>query len=222
MYNLNDMKRILFFLMAAVAIVVFGSCQRDTTCRIHGTVGKESLNGKRIFLVPLFGPQTAEYVDSVVIENGKFEFTTDSAKMFKILVDYHYRMGIQQLLVVGEPGDVEVRIDSVSSAHGARQNDSLQAWKELTEQYAHDRDMYYRTVGMLRQNDHMEDAAKIEKQGHEVLLAYKNRTRQMAANMKGTTLGDFLEGVYPKTYQKKMPDGKIVTIDADTDEPINQ
>lgn len=208
--------------MVLAAIVLLDSCNTDTTCRIHGTVGKERLNGKRIFLVPLFGPQTAEYVDSVVIEDGKFEFATDSAKMFKILVDYHYRMGIQQLLVVGEPGDIEVKIDSVSSAHGARQNDSLQAWKELTEQYAHDRDMYYRTVGMLRQNNHMEDAVKIEQQGREVLQAYKNRTRQMAANMKGTTVGDFLEGIFPKTYQKKMPDGKIVTIDADTDEPVNQ
>ncbi len=205
------MKRILFFLMAAAAIVLFESCQTDTTCRIHGSVGKERLNGKRIFLVPLFGPQTAEYVDSVVIQDGKFEFTTDSAKMFKILVDYHYRMGIQQLLVVGEPGDIEVMIDSVSSAHGARQNDSLQAWKELTEQYAHDRDMYYRTVGMLLQNDHKEDAVKIEQQGREVLQAYKNRTRQMAANMKGTTVGDFLEGVFPENYQRKMPDGKIGT-----------
>lgn len=216
------MKRILLFLMVLAAIVLLDSCNTDTTCRIHGTVGKERLNGKRIFLVPLFGPQTAEFVDSVVIEDGKFEFATDSAKMFKILVDYHYRMGIQQLLVVGEPGDIEVKIDSVSSAHGAQQNDSLQAWKELTEQYAHDRDMYYRTVGMLRQNNHMEDAVKIEQQGREVLQAYKNRTRQMAANMKGTTVGDFLEGIFPKTYQKKMPDGKIVTIDADTDEPVNQ
>ena len=68
----------------------------------------------------------------------------------------------------------------------------------------------------------MEDAVKIEQQGREVLQAYKNRTRQMAANMKGTTVGDFLEGIFPKTYQKKMPDGKIVTIDADTDEPVNQ
>ena len=111
--------------MALVVIILIDSCKIDTTCRIHGTVGIEHLNGKRIFLVPLFGPQTAEYVDSVVIKDGKFEFTTDSAKMFKILVDYHYRAGVQQLLVVGEPGDILVNIDSVSSAGGAPQNDSL-------------------------------------------------------------------------------------------------
>lgn len=215
-------KRILFFLMVFAAIILFDSCKMDPTCRIHGTVGQAHLNGKRIFLVPLFGPQTAAYVDSVVIENGKFEFATDSAKMFKILVDYHYRQGTQQLLVVGEPGDLEVTIDSVSSAHGTPQNDTLQVWKELTEQFYHDDATYYRTVGMLREANRMEDAAKIEQQGREIRQAYKRRTRQMAANMEGTTLGDFLLTIFPKTYQRQMPDGSIVTLDADTDKPVSE
>ena len=216
------MKRILFFLVALVVVILFDSCKTDTTCRIHGTVGIEQLNGKRIFLVPLFGPQTAEYVDSVVIKDGKFEFVTDSAKMFKILVDYHFRAGVQTLLVVGEPGDIQVKIDSISSAGGAPQNDSLQVWKEITEQFNHDYDTYNRTVGMLREKGHMEDAAKIEQQGREFHLSYKRRSRQMAANMKGTTLGDFLEGLFPLTYKRQMPDGSIVTMDADTNEPIRE
>lgn len=216
------MKRILFFLVALVVVILFDSCKTDTTCRIHGTVGIEQLNGKRIFLVPLFGPQTAEYVDSVVIKDGKFEFVTDSAKMFKILVDYHFRAGVQTLLVVGEPGDIQVKIDSISSAGGAPQNDSLQVWKEITEQFNHDYATYNRTVGMLREKGHMEDAAKIEQQGREFHLSYKRRSRQMAANMKGTTLGDFLEGLFPLTYKRQMPDGSIVTMDADTNEPIRE
>ena len=214
------MKRILFFLMALVVVILIDSCKTDTTCRIHGTVRIEHLNGKRIFLVPLFGPQTAEYVDSVVIKDGKFEFITDSAKMFKILVDYHYRNGVQTLLVVGEPGDIQVTIDSISSAGGARQNDSLQAWKELTEQHYHEDVIYSNTIGMLRERDHMEEAAQKEQEFREIHLAYKNRTRQMAANMKGTTLGDFLESIFPPTYERQMPDGSTVTMDADTDEPI--
>ena len=208
--------------MALVVIILIDSCKIDTTCRIHGTVGIEHLNGKRIFLVPLFGPQTAEYVDSVVIKDGKFEFTTDSAKMFKILVDYHYRAGVQQLLVVGEPGDILVNIDSVSSAGGAPQNDSLQAWKELTEQHNRDNAMYSRTIHMLRECNHTEEATQKEQELREVHLAYMNRTRQMAANMKGTTLGDFLEGLFPATYERQMPDGSIVTIDTDTNEPIRK
>lgn len=208
--------------MVFTAIVVFDSCQGGSTCRIHGTVGIEQLNGKRIFLVPLSGPQTAEYVDSVVIQNGKFEFTTDSAKMFKILIDYHYRIGVQTLLVVGEPGDIQVKIDSVSSAGGARQNDSLQVWKELTEQHNREYGMSNRLVSMLKEKGDTMQAASMQNQANAIHLSYKRRSRQMAANMKGTTLGDFLDGLFPLTYKRQMPDGSVVTMDADTNEPISE
>ena len=45
-----------------------------------------------------------ETVDSVVIENGTFEFTSDLNEMKVIRVDYHFRSGVQDLLVVSEPG----------------------------------------------------------------------------------------------------------------------
>ena len=62
-----------------LATMVLAGCQsKDGVCRIKGTVSMEQFDGKQIFLVPLYGPQTAEYVDSVVIKDGKFEFTTDT------------------------------------------------------------------------------------------------------------------------------------------------
>lgn len=33
-------------------------------------------------------------------------------------------------------------------------------------------------------------------------------------------LGDFLKGLYPLTYKRKFPDGRIVTMNADTNEEI--
>jgi hypothetical protein len=42
----------------------------------------------------------------------------------------------------------------------------------------------------------------------------------MAANMEGTILGSFLKGMFPRTYQRKMPDGTTIEIDADTNEPV--
>lgn len=201
---------------------LLNSCQDGKTCRIHGIVGDGQLNGKRIFLVPLNGPQTAEYVDSVVIADGKFEFATDSAKMFKILLDYHYRFNTQPLLVVAEPGDVHVVIDSISSAKGTPQNDSLQAWKEITEQYHRDRGPLNRTIQMLKQQKDTVEATRLQQQVQTIHLAYKKRTRQMAASMEGTTLGTFLKELYPLTYRRQMPDGTIVTMDADTNEPISE
>ena len=214
------MKKILLCLMAVMTVLLLDSCKDSSVCRIHGTVGMEQLNGKRVFLVPLYGPTTAEYVDSVEVKDGKFEFETDTVMMAKILMDYHYRFGVQTLLVVTEPGDLEVTIDSISSGRGTPQNDSLQVWKELTEQHNREYGMANRAIMMLKQKGDTVQAARLQEQAHAFQVAYKNQTRQKAANMKGTLLGDFLEGLYPLTYKRKMSDGGIVTMNADTNEPV--
>lgn len=207
-------------MMTAVAVVLLGSCTDKKECRIHGTVGIEQLNGKRIFLVPLYGPQTAEYVDSVEVKDGKFEFTTDTVMIAKLLMDYHYRMGVEQLLVVTEPGDLEVVIDSVSSGRGTPQNDSLQSWKELTQRHNRELSVVNRDARMLAAHGDTAEAARVSTRARTLHQTYKDETRRRAATMQGTLVGDFLKGLYPLTYQKKMPDGSIVTMNADTHEPV--
>jgi hypothetical protein len=53
-------------------------------------------------------------------------------------------------------------------------------------------------------------------------LAYKNYTRRLAKNLKEGVLYDFLKEMYPLTYQRKYPDGRVVTINADTNEEIKE
>ncbi len=208
------MRKILFAgVMALVGMMTVG-CQQGGrqqtvtgTCRIHGTI-PEQYNDKRIFLVPLTGPKTAEYVDSVEVKNGQFEFETDTAMMAQILMDYHYRMGLQPLLVVTEPGDVTVTIDSISHATGTLQNDSLEKWKMMTEK--HNSQMF-----MLRQQGRTRQADSIH-------LAYKNESRRIAQNLGNGLLHDFLDNLFPHTYKKVMPDGTTVTIDADSHEQVSK
>lgn len=217
------MKKILFYVMAVAATVV--GCQQpkgDGRCHIDGTVHGEQYEGKRIFLVPLEGPKTAAYVDSVEISDGRFAFVTDSAKMFKILMDYHYRLGLQPLLVVGEPGTVTVTIDTVSHATGTPQNDSLEQWKIRTEQHNRQLMLMRRHVDELTKQGDVAQAVYIKQRADSFHLVYKNYTRHLAASMEGTVLGDFLKPLYPLTYKRKTPDGRIVTMNADTNEEISE
>ncbi len=214
------MKRILFFSVMAMIAIVMASCQQKSECRIHGTVVGDKYEGKRIFLVPFTGPATAETVDSIEIKDGKFEFTPDSMQMYKILLDYHYRFGTQPLIVIAEPGNIYVTIDSISSAKGTPQNDSLQSWKELTENYHKEYNALYRLMAAKKQHNDTVEAARIQEQVKKMSLNYKKRSRAMAANVEGTVLGNFLKGMFPLTYQRKMPDGTVVTMDADTNEPV--
>lgn len=220
------MKKIFFAFVAMAGLLMVASCGEtsgpgDGKCYIHGTVVGSQYEGKRIFLVPLYGPKTAEYVDSIEIKDGKFEFTTDSMKMFTILLDYHYRYGTQTLLVVGEPGNLQVTIDSISFAGGTPQNDSLQHWKEATEKYRAD----LKNLTMLKENlkriGNLAQADSIDSKQKALTLSYKNYSRQMASNLPEGALRSFLEGMFPLTYKRTLPDGTVVTMDADTNEPVD-
>ena len=197
-------------------------CQQvnDGKCHIEGTVNGEQYEGKRIFLVPNSGPATMETVDSIEITNGKFHFEPDSMQMYKILLDYHYRMGLQPLLVVGEPGTVKVTIDSISHATGTPQNDSLEQWKVQTEIHNRQMSLMRRNIAGLKKQGDSVQANYIQQRADSFHLVYKNYTRQMAKNLEGQVLGDFLKGLYPLTYKRKFPDGRIVTMNADTNEEI--
>ena len=213
---------ILLFHLFTLSLLLGCQQANDGKCHIEGTVNGEQYEGKRIFLVPNSGPATMETVDSMEIKDGKFHFEPDSMQMYKILLDYHFRFGLQPLLVVGEPGTIHVTIDSISHATGTPQNDSLEQWKVQTE-------IHNRQMGLMRQN-----IAGLKKQGDSVQanyiqqradsfhLVYKNYTRQMAKNLEGQVLGDFLKGLYPLTYKRQMPDGRIVTMNADTNEVIEE
>jgi len=221
------MKKILLCFVATVAaMTVFFSCQQksDALCHIEGVVNGEQYEGKRIFVVPFNGPATAEYVDSMEITDGKFHFTKDFTKdtmqMYKILLDYHYRFGVQPLIVVGEPGTIRITIDSVSHATGTPQNDSLEKWKVQTEIHNLELVRMRKNVTALQKTGDTAQASYIKQRADSFHLAYKNYTRRMAKSLEGSVLGNFLKNMYPMTYKKKMPDGRIVTMNADTNEEI--
>ena len=218
------MKKLVLFMMSLAVVAMFYGCQQKdpNECRIHGTVVGEQYEGKLVFLVPLKGSATLETVDSVVIRDGRFEFRADSMKLYKILLDYHFRYGTQSLLVVGEPGDIEVIIDSISHGKGTPLNDSLEKWRLVTEQHN-------QVFGPLNQRiyqenlaGHHEVADSLRAISDSIHLEYKNFTRQMSENLQPGALHDFLKSLFPLTYQKKMPDGSVVTMDADTNEPISE
>lgn len=218
------MRKILLCFIALAAVTMMFSCQsaNNGKCRINGVVNGEQYEGKRIFLVPMYGPQTAEYVDSMEITNGQFHFEPDSAQMYKILLDYHYRFGLQPLLIVGEPGTIEVIIDSISHATGTPQNDSLEKWKVQTEIHNMQLAKMRKNIADLQMKGDTVQAQYLAQRADSFHLAYKNYTRQLAKNLKEGVLYDFLKEMYPLTYQRKYPDGRVVTINADTNEEIKE
>ena len=218
------MKKMLTCLMTVAVVGLFFGCQKtnDGKCIVEGVVNGEQYEGKRVFLVPLTGPATAETVDSMEIKDGKFHFSPDSLQMYKVLLDYHYRLGLETVLLVGEPGTVQVVLDSVSHATGTPQNDSLDKWKTLTEMHNHRLRLMGRNIQELKKQGDTVQAAYMKQRADSFHLVYKKQTRAMAERLKEGPLHEFLKGLYPLTYKRKYPDGRIVLMNADTNEEIEE
>lgn len=131
------MNRSIVFSFLLFALLPLLGCQQSSqsSCRIMGTMENHALDGKTVYLVPVLGPHDAAHVDSTTIKDGQFCFNVDSTEVKVIRVGYRYREGIEDVLVVSEPGTVKVRVGKISSCGGTPQNDSLQVWKEGMERY---------------------------------------------------------------------------------------
>lgn len=197
----------------ALMVVALAGCNSTRQvptgkCHISGTANSR-FEGKKIFLVPVTRPATAETVDSVVITNGKFEFTADTCDLRVIRVDYHFRVNVQDLLVVTEPGDLTVIIDSISSCKGTPQNDSLQVWKERTQRFNMECTPFRIEGRNAESAGDMATAGTMKEKLDSIRREYRRASHDMGENMKDTPLGDFLLKQFPKTYKKRMPDGSI-------------
>ena len=178
------MKKAL--LIAALAVSV-AACTPKNEYRIHGYVKDASLNDVQVFLVPLHD-QSPAMVDSVYIKDNKFEFK-GHGKMRQewiadIRLDRRHRYGIENLLIVTEPGDIYVTIGPTSSCYGTPQNDSLQVWKDATT-------AVNKTTSNLRRIGKNHEADSIR-------AAYRLRSSAMGVALgEESTLGKFLLSKYP-------------------------
>lgn len=177
------MKKTIFTLLAGA--VLLASCSRNKEYVIYGSVSNPDLEGAKVFLVPLENA-AEENIDSVCIRNRMFEFRGTVEKMAEIRIEMSKGYGSENLLVVTEPGEAYVTIGPESSAKGTPQNDSLQVWKNLTEQY------YDQLSILMRQKRNLE-AMKLRD-------SYYSRSHQMALNVGvETALGRFLYSRFPES-----------------------
>lgn len=181
------MKKV--FPAMAAALILAACSSNDKQFNIYGTCTIPELEGACIFLVPelekVIEP-TKENLDSTFIVDGKFEFHGKVERMSDLRIERYKRIGVQNLLVVTEPGDIFVTIGPESSGYGTPQNDSLQVWKDLTEKYW----TQYREIA---------SEGSVERRD-SLTSAYYERMRQMVSGLDpDSQLTAFFHKRFPKT-----------------------
>ncbi len=203
------MKKISILFLLSLTVMLSG-CGRDTECRVHGVMPNDSYEGKYIYMIALDKSiRDSVGVDSCMVKDRKFEMTTRKNMMAIIRMDWHFRYGLQDLLVVEEPGDIYVTIDSVSSVKGTVNNDALDSWKRVTEVH----NMQYRELMRISRKAAVTGdtatANSVKMRADSIHTVYKNRTRTMAAELSEGPLKDFLSTMFPTHYKRRMPDGTV-------------
>lgn len=125
-------KHILSTLL--IFATLFSSCigNPQNEYVINGKVTQARLEGQRVFLVPIVDSiKESVGVDSCVIKDMKFQFKGNTEYVADIRIDWHVRYGTQNLLVITEPGTINVLIDSTSIGGGTPQNEVMQQWKDF-------------------------------------------------------------------------------------------
>lgn len=210
------MRKQCLFYLTLLTVVLVGCGEKEGVCHIQGTLPNEKYNGKYIYLIAEDRTiRDSVGIDSVMVENQRFEFETTKHMMCIIRMDWHYRFGLQDLLIVAEPGEVQVTIDSVSSGGGTPNNDVLQQWKQLTEVHGK---QYGQLISFYQDAHFSGDSVRaktVKAHADSVHTAYKERTRQMAAGLPEGPLKDFLGSRYPTSYQRRLPDGTVEEVPID-------
>ena len=129
--NLQLMKPYILFLLPFLLLC---SCRPGTenNYTINGYLPSTELDGEYIYLVP-FENASPETVDSALIADGQFRFSGNGEEIKILRMRPVLRLKSQEILLVTEPGVINVNIDSISWAGGTPQNDVLQLWKEESE-----------------------------------------------------------------------------------------
>lgn len=189
------MKRIILPLLLLSSLLMSCNPAADEY-RIHGTVCNDQLEGVLIFLVPLHD-QSAAAVDSVEIHDRHFEFAGHDNWMATVRIHKAYCRDYQDLLVVTEPGDINVVIDTISYGGGTPQNDSLQVWKEHMMAYQRNGLKFNRAEHEAMANHDAEQTKFYHLKVDSVRKDFTDYTHRLAANLGEGALHDFLLKLYP-------------------------
>lgn len=199
------LRKTLYPVLAAVSICagsLLGSCNNDTgkdEYIIKGTTSQSRLNGKKVFLSPFGKPGIRDSigVDSAFIKDGKFEIRGHRGKFLaRVTIEINERFGTQDLLVVTEPGVINVVIDSVSSGNGTPQNDLLQQWKDLKTD--HDRAQWNRSqhIRHLREQGDTVYAAALSDSLRQFNDRYMDSIRDILRRLGSGPAYDFIHNMY--------------------------
>jgi len=199
-----NLRRFSVQLFSYSIILLFVACTNRGTV-IEGTLPSEKYDNEMVYWVPFEG-ESPKPIDSVQIHKNTFHLVIsphnrNKMGIIRIKKPLH-RLNLQDILVFTEPGTVQVKFDSYSSATGTPLNDVLQNWKDRKQAY--DKDIYelrkkYKTADA-------NDKDKIKKESENISAAYYDDVYQIVNKNKDNEVGKFIYSIHKSSFTPEQID----------------
>jgi hypothetical protein len=172
-----------------VLLLVLLGCGSENNFTIVGQVPDNSYDGEWIYLVPLVNAPV-ERVDSTIITNGSFKFEgyVELPEVYIIRTRPLFRLSLQELLVIKEPGNINTYLSKNSITGGTALNDSLHVWKQQKQ-------LYDTQISMLQhslQNSNSADSLQLNQQLNALQKNKTNYHYTFAVNNKNNVVGELV------------------------------
>lgn len=172
--------------LPCLILLILAACQQQHF-KIQGTLSNKENDGEWVYLVPLEKHKPSD-VDSTLIKEGTFTFEGNLERLVILRVRLLLRMQLQEILVVTEPGIIDVKIGPHSSASGTPQNNALQMWKENKENSMN-------AIIQIRKKLHScsaEDSVDLNLELDVIKTTIDNLNYKILKDMGDNTLGRFI------------------------------
>nr|WP_321406287.1 DUF4369 domain-containing protein [uncultured Carboxylicivirga sp.] len=189
-----------WILILFVATLTYCKPNNDSY-QINGKLPSNDFDGEYVYLVP-FENATQAKVDSTLILEGKFVFrgSTDHPEVCILRTRPLLRLKLEEILIIKEPGILNVTLASTSYAKGTVSNDSLQKWKEFKTNF----DSIFRQALM----QYKSSSDSLEKQNISLKL---DSLKEISSNFyqtfietnKNNTAGEFVRKILGNNLSKE-------------------
>lgn len=195
------MRYILFFLL-----LLFVACKVDNSFTIEGSTPNSSFNGEYVYMIPI-EKYSFERVDSAIISNSSFVFSgkADSAEIFILRTQKPLsRFEMQDILVVTQPGNINVKFEECSSACGTSLNDSLQKWKEGKESFDNMKSELSLKISKADSLDRLTLSAKSDSLSKVISNFHYDFVKNNKDNVVGALVGKFMSPVFTDKQKREI------------------
>ena len=191
------MRYIILFL-----IVLFIGCSDHKSYTIKGSVPASNFNGEYVYMIPMDN-YTRGRGDSALISDSCFVFKgkADSAQIYILRLQKSLSsFELQDILLVREAGEIQVKFMERSVVGGTALNDSLQKYKQRKESYD---DQYFKLSNRISKADSLEkilltsksDSLKKESMNYHFNFAKRN---------SGNIVGKLVKRIMGTSFTEKQ------------------